>query len=113
MQELFKALPFDPDIRAKLLTEYETYDDALKTEIIHECYGAFFKLEKAIKDTITATYMAEVAQGKRQLNTQFHDDVEKAAWAEIEARINGKQDQQDELQDVRKQLEAIMGSVQN
>ncbi|CAN5138372.1 hypothetical protein BH09PAT2_BH09PAT2_08140 [soil metagenome] len=113
IQEIIKIIPLDNNLKFRLLAEYDSYDDAAKSEIIHTCYGAFFELEKAIKDTLYEEYLEEVARGDREINDRFHDDMDRVVWQEIEARLNGKQEAQDELHEVRKQLEKIIGPAVN
>lgn len=112
IQEIIKLLPIDIATKMKLVQDYDTYDPETKSELIQICYGAFFELEQAIKDSIHMQYMEEIAAGTREASDHLFDDVNKAAWEEIEARIRGKQEEQDELSDVRKQLESIIGATQ-
>ena len=112
IKEIIKALPIDKDVKLKLIEGYDAYPEDIKTEVVHECYGAFSEYLDLLQRSKEELFMKEVAEGKRTLNSSFRDDVEKAAWDEIESRLNGTYEDDEELAHVRARLQSIITSTQ-
>lgn len=108
IQEVIKAVPLTDEIRKKLLAEYESYNDAMKFEIMHTCWNAFDDMTDLIQEDIYRQFMNEVAQGKRTIGDDFTDQVDKAVDDEIDAYITGKKFESDSLEEVRSQLRNLI-----
>ena len=108
IKDVIRALPIEEHTKKDLLANYDSYDDAMKFQIMHTCWNAFDDMFDAIKEDKEEQMSEEVAAGKRSFGENFMKDVEDAAWEEIEGYISGKKVETEEIENVRKQLQNLI-----
>lgn len=107
-KEIIRALPLAQDTKTKLISSYDAFDEDTKREVSGVCWKHFFAMKRQIEDRWREVIMNEIASGTRTTDIDPEEQVEIAVWDEIEARIEGKDDEQEELSKVRDQLEKFL-----
>lgn len=108
IKEVIKAIPLQEDMKRKLLSEYDTYDEATKFEVIHTCWNAFDAMRNILTDAKSQEFEAEVAAGRRKFGPDFTDEIEEAVWKEIDEYITGKKHEAEAIEQVRSQLQSLI-----
>lgn len=106
--ELIKIIPLEKETRAELLRDYDSYNEDKRVDILMICWKAFGQLKDKMQEIKYQQFLLEVEKGERKLTQDFMYEVNDAVWEDIEEILQGKREEKEELDDIRKQLQTLM-----
>ncbi len=106
-KEVIKALPIEKETKSKLIDQFDSMEEGKKGDVTFICWKAFHQMRKILNDAKYDEFMLQVGEGNRTLTPTFMQEVEDAAWQEIEDMISGKKEENDKLAHIRKQLQTF------
>ncbi len=108
-REIIKMLPFEPDFKAKLLSELDTYDLDRKMQAVQLIWEAYdlmyeFALQKNLDEQI------ELAkEGKFDLNKEFYKKAVEKTDKEIK-KLFYQETAQSDISAIREKLQGLVGA---
>lgn len=108
IQNVIKALPFDEQTKQELVKNLDTYPEEKQLAISKVCWDAFGQLEDLLEAYWQERVIQEISEGKRKPVADLEAEVDKEKWNDIEERISGKKQEEQELSHIRSQLEKLI-----
>lgn len=108
IHNIIKALPFEETTKQELLAGYDTFPDEKKFAVSKICWDAFATLEDAVEAYLQEKILQEISLGKRKPAVDLAAEVEKGKWEYISDLISGKKKDDQQLSQIRSQLEKFL-----
>ena len=113
IKDVIRSLPFQKDLKTNLLEQFDTVDQDTQLEITRVCWRAFHQMRAHYQSYWQNKINKEVAEGKRTLETPLEQQVAEEVDKTILERVEGKQEDAEELAHIRTQLEKLIDPPTN
>ncbi len=107
IKEIIAVIPLKQELRAQLLAQYDTCDEAEQFEIQHVCWQAFGRYKKALESYYYHIKLREVQAGSLHLE-EMAKAIDDAVWQDIEDTLSGKKKDAQQIEHIHKQIEDMV-----
>lgn len=108
ISDLLKILQFDDGLKNDLLSHFEGYPDAKKSEILDILWNGVFELHGKLSELKYQQYLNEVEQGSRELTDRMYLRAKQETWKEIEEMAQGKKQEVEQIESIRQKLQQFI-----
>lgn len=110
VSDLATILQLDQSVKQDLVSNFDSYENELKYEILEILWNGLNDLKKRLAKLKYDQFLDEVNTGKRKLTNSLYDEATKAVWKDFEDISSGKKQDISQIEEIRANLQPLLTS---